>query len=187
MPAIYAAVCELRANGVKVLSPSDPRIVDHVGEFLFVASDNLRSIRLVQNRHFQAIRCSDFLWVVCPDGYTGPSTCMEIGAAVNAGVPVFSLNPALDITVAEYVQRVSGYSDAVKRAIARHWREQGNTLLLDPEQVIDTSLNVLNDLRPILSGTAGDRRGDAERKYDSARCTLAKMLVSYPRSDATNI
>jgi hypothetical protein len=61
MPAIYDAVGELRARNVTVLSPSDPRVVDNLGEFLFVASDKLRSIRLVQDRHLQAIRASDFL------------------------------------------------------------------------------------------------------------------------------
>src|SRR2546423_471511 len=81
MQAIYQAVGTLREVGVDVLSPSDPRVVDHIGEFLFVASDKLRSIKLVQDRHLHAIRASDLLWVVCPDGYTGPSVSMEIGAA----------------------------------------------------------------------------------------------------------
>jgi hypothetical protein len=109
MAGIYEAVGQLRSRNIAVLSPSDPRVVDNIGEFLFVASDKLRSIRLVQDRHFEAIRASDFLWVVCPDGYTGPSTCMEIGAAHSAGVPVFSTTGALDITVGEYVRRVSSY------------------------------------------------------------------------------
>ena len=52
MPAIYEAVCFLRELGVNVLSPADPRIVDNLGEFLFVASDKLRSIRIVTLRQF---------------------------------------------------------------------------------------------------------------------------------------
>jgi hypothetical protein len=93
MPAIYEAVCALRQLGVNVLSPSDPRIVDSIGEFLFVASDRLRSIKLVEDRHLEAIRASDLLWVVCPDGYTGPSTSGEILAAAVLNVPVFSDTP----------------------------------------------------------------------------------------------
>src|SRR5437879_2561345 len=54
MFGIYSAVNELRAFGIDVLSPSDPRVVDALGEFLFVASDRLRSIKLVQDRHFEA-------------------------------------------------------------------------------------------------------------------------------------
>jgi hypothetical protein len=89
MPAIYEAVCFFRELGANVLSPADPRIVDNLGEFLFVASDKLRSIKLVEDRHLEAIRGSDLLWVVCPDGYTGPSTSGEILAATVLKVPVF--------------------------------------------------------------------------------------------------
>ena len=37
MQSVYEAVGELRARNIDVLSPSDPRIVDSLGEFLFVA------------------------------------------------------------------------------------------------------------------------------------------------------
>jgi len=180
MSGIYCAVGELRAAGVSVLSPSDPRVVDHLGDFLFVASDRLRSIKLVQNRHFEAIRCSNFLWVVCPDGYTGPSTCMEIGTAVAGGVPVFSNAPALDITVGEYVQRVASYAEAIEYVNSRQRIAQSTTLLLDPELVIDESITALNDLRPSLMGRIGDRRTDAERQYNSTRRTLTKTLGLNP-------
>jgi hypothetical protein len=71
---IYTAVGDLRAAGVNVLSPSDPRVVDHLGEFLFVASDRVRSIRLVQDRHLQCIGASTFLWL----GRTG-WLCRAVG------------------------------------------------------------------------------------------------------------
>jgi hypothetical protein len=85
--AITAAVQELFDLGVKVLSPADPRIVDSLvvdslGEFLFVASDRVRSVKLVQDRHIQGISASDFLWLVAPDGYVGQSASMELGFAV---------------------------------------------------------------------------------------------------------
>src|SRR5258708_39801180 len=85
---IYDTVGSLTEAGVKVLSPADPRVVDYRGEFLFVASDRLRSIRLVQDRHFSCIAASDFLWLVAPDGYVGTSAAMEIGIAVAAGVEI---------------------------------------------------------------------------------------------------
>jgi hypothetical protein len=180
MAAIYDAVGELRVRGIAVLSPSDPRVVDNIGEFLFVASDKLRSIRLVQDRHLEAIRASDFLWVVCPDGYTGPSTCMEIGTALAAEVPVFSNAPALDITVGEYIKRVDGYDDAISRVNHGRRIERPRTILLDPEQVIDESINALSDLRPVLTGYRGNRRDDAERQYDETRRKLAQTLRRYP-------
>src|ERR1700686_4162645 len=87
MEAITRAVHELAALSVRVLSPADPRIVAAQGEFLFVASDRIRSVRLVQDRHLESIRAADFLWLVCPDGYVGSSASMEIGYAAAAAVP----------------------------------------------------------------------------------------------------
>ena len=48
LDAISVAVQELNALSVRVLSPADPRVVDAHGEFLFVASDRVRSVHLVQ-------------------------------------------------------------------------------------------------------------------------------------------
>src|SRR5690349_15451206 len=90
MGAITAAVHELAALNVRVLSPADPRVVAAQGEFLFVASDPVRSVRLVQDRHLACIRAASFLWLVCPAGYVGLSAAMEIGAAREASVPIFS-------------------------------------------------------------------------------------------------
>src|ERR1700680_2662979 len=103
MQAITEAVHELAALGVRVLSPADPRIVAQQGEFLFVASDRVRSVRLVQDRHLESIRAANFLWLVCPDGYVGPSASMEIGGAVLAGVPIFGTHAPSDLTLREYV------------------------------------------------------------------------------------
>src|SRR5580658_8304981 len=44
MGAITAVVHQLAALSVRVLSPADPRIVAQQGEFLFVASDPVRSV-----------------------------------------------------------------------------------------------------------------------------------------------
>jgi hypothetical protein len=184
MTAIYEAVGELRTRGVDVLSPSDPRVVDHIGEFLFVASDRLRSIKLVQDRHFEAIRQSDFLWVVSPDGYTGPSTSMEIGAAHLAGVPVYTTGIVLDITVGEYVRRVSSFSEAIRlsRAAARS-TPPTHHILLDPRHAIGQTIDALDGLLPKLDGRIGDRGHDSERAFNETKKHL-KGLFGEPWRDA---
>jgi hypothetical protein len=106
MLAIQEAVEALCARGVVVLSPADPRIVDAIGPFLFVASDRTRSVRLVEDRHLASIARSDFLWLVTPDGYTGPSTAMEIGFAVASGVPILSTSLPHDLTLRQYVLQI---------------------------------------------------------------------------------
>src|SRR4051812_6526153 len=82
MGAVQEAVYRLTDAGAQVLSPADPRIVDQFGDFVFVASDRVRAIKLVQSRHLAAIAASDVLWLVAPDGYIGQSGAMEIGYAV---------------------------------------------------------------------------------------------------------
>jgi hypothetical protein len=103
LSAVQRAVGELREHGVVVLSPADPRAAGSFGDFLFVRSDARRSIKGVQNRHLEAIGRSDYLWLVCPDGYVGQSAAMEVGFAVAAGVPVYSDGVPTDWTLRQYV------------------------------------------------------------------------------------
>jgi hypothetical protein len=154
MVAIYSAVHELRTFGIHVLSPSDPRVVDAAGEFLFVASDRLRSIKLVQDRHFEAIRASDFLWVVCPDGYIGPSTSAEIGAAHVLGVPILSDRRPLDVTLRHYVTQVQSMRAAIAAVAARgapRTRARAH-VLLELEFSVTRSIAALEHVGRVLTG-----------------------------------
>jgi hypothetical protein len=174
MAAIDAAVSEFWTRGVKVLSPADPRVVDFRGEFLFVASDRLRSIKLVQDRHFEAIGHSDFLWLVCPDGYTGPSTCLEIGYARRAGIAVYSEHLPLDITVQHYIEKVSSIAVAIQLAVAaRSARSAPPHVLLDPTTTIEKNIEVLEQLKPILLGLTGQSPNKVERTFKKTRNVLA--------------
>jgi hypothetical protein len=177
MPAIYDAVGNLRAAGVDVLSPSDPRVVDSIGDFLFVASDRLRSIKLVEDRHLEAIRASDFLWVVCPDGYTGASTSGEIMAATVLGIPVFSVGLAYDSTIGQYVRRVPSISALVARlrSAAPASRSEPH-VLIDPSHTIGNAISALEDLEHSLTARTGDGARDAERQLDSTTTLLRQSF-----------
>ena len=178
MPAIYTAVCELRAQGVQVLSPADPRVVDHLGEFLFVASDRLRSIKLVQDRHFEAIKASDFLWVVSPDGYAGTSTSAEIGAAYAFEVPVFSDCLPLDITLQHYVRKANSIAEVVSLMRSRRLREPELSphFLLNPGDTIEDSIKGLERLKAAVLGSESSGADNAEREVDATRTKLGKMF-----------
>jgi hypothetical protein len=169
MTAVAEAVGNLRSLGVDVLSPADPRVVDADGDFLFVASDVLRSRRLVEDRHLEAIRASHFLWVVCPDGYTGPSTSGEILAATVLGKPVFSLDPALDLGIGDYVQRVPSMANVVHSiALGPAGILEPSHVLLAPEELADTAAR-LDGLRECLTGRRGNRISDPEWQIASIR------------------
>ncbi len=113
LASITTAVETFTSLGCRVLSPEDPRVVDSFGEFLFVASDRLRTIRTVQNRHLAAIAASDFLWLVDPDGYVGQSASMELGFAVALGIPIMTAGAPSDLTLRQYVTIVPSETASV--------------------------------------------------------------------------
>ena len=175
MEAITNAVHELAALGVRVLSPADPRIVAAQGEFLFVASDVLRSMRLVQDRHLESIKAANFLWLVCPDGYVGQSASMEIGYAVREGVPIFATQAPMDLTLRQYVKVVPSLHAAVEisKAASAHRRPPG--ILIDPHASVETAHYILDRIRIALSRQNGlaDPAGSVYRDLAGLRSTLA--------------
>jgi hypothetical protein len=143
MTAVQDAVYELTDRGVQVLSPSDPRVVDQFVDFVFVASDRLRNIGLVEDRHLAAIDASDFVWLVCVDGYIGQSAAMEIGWARKSGVPIYCCEVPSDLSFRPYVNLVSGISEAIHRAHL-DCRVKGESLLIDPDFGIERARRSLD-------------------------------------------
>jgi hypothetical protein len=155
MEAITAAVHELAALSIRVLSPADPRVVATQGEFLFVASDRVRSVRLVQDRHLDCIQAASFLWLVCPDGYVGLSAAMEIDAARCARVPVFATRAPSDLTVREYVTVVPSLVEAVCRAKAAIQPRRPNGILIDPHASVEEAHAILEKVEAALTHKSG--------------------------------
>lgn len=151
MGPITSAVHELAALSVRVLSPADPRVVAAQGEFLFVASDRVRSVRLVQDRHLECIRAADFLWLVCPDGYVGQSASMEIGYAAGAGVPIFAAHPPSDLTLREYVSIVPKLSEVLRRVDTEARPKRAAGLLIDPHASIEEAHDLLGQIQSALN------------------------------------
>jgi hypothetical protein len=155
MDDVQVAVGVLRDAGASVLSPSDPRIVDRFGDFVFVASDLVRHLRVVQARHLAAIAASDFVWLIAPDGYIGQSAAMEIGFAAANGVPVYCKQVPSDLTLRQWVHTVSDVREALART-----RSGGpvspsltSAILLNPEPAIQDSHDDLEIAQHGLLGT----------------------------------
>jgi len=175
MNEITAAVHELAALNVRVLSPADPRIVAAQGEFLFVASDPVRSVLLVQERHLAGIRGASFLWLVCPDGYVGVSTAMEIGVAREAGVPIFATRAPNDLTMREYVTVVPTLSDAVRRAEASTCARRPQGILINPRASIEEAHHILERIGSTLlrQHSYGDPAPQVYREMKELRALAA--------------
>lgn len=182
MGAISEAVGAFHDAGVRVLSPADPRVVDEIGPFLFVASDRHRSVRLVQDRHLAAICESNFLWLVCPDGYVGQSAAMEIGFAVARGIPIFSFDFPHDLTLRQYVHRVDTVADAIRTASPRaHLSEQVPSLLIDPSAAVEAGHKVLERLRGLMENGTADRDLAAQVKDEQQELGSLLGLTGHQR------
>jgi hypothetical protein len=151
MEAITAAVRELAELSTRVLSPADPRIVAQQGEFLFVASDPVRSVRLVQDRHLESIRAANFLWLVCPDGYVGQSASMEVGFAAAVGVPIFAIHAPSDLTLRQYVITVPSIVQALRIVEARSQSTHPKGLLIDPHASVAEAHEILERIELALT------------------------------------
>jgi len=151
MEAITRAVHELAALYVRVLSPADPRIVAFQGEFLFVASDPVRSVRLVQDRHLESIRAANFLWLVCPDGYVGQSASMEIGYAVREGVPIYATHAPTDLTLRQYVKVVPSLAEAIRMSSVEPQRRRVPGILIDPHASVEKAHYILDRIASTLT------------------------------------
>jgi hypothetical protein len=175
MPEIERAVQELMDAGIQVLSPSYPKVVDHVGEFLFVASDRVRSIKMVQDRHLACIEASDFLWLICPTGYVGQSASMELGFAVARDVPVFSSESPYDLTLRQYVRKVKNLAQGIYLASKQN-REKPQTFLVDPYTSIEAAHRQLERIRTVLNKPASRIDDTSSREITSRRRLIGKLV-----------
>jgi len=170
MSDVQEAVQALSDAGAVVLSPADPRIVDRFGDFVFVASDIVRHLRIVQARHLAAIAASDLVWLIAPDGYIGQSAAMEIGFAAARGVPVYSAQVPSDLTLRQWVRTVSGVAEALARTSAEERQAPGlPALLLDPASALQASHD---DLVIAQRGLLG---APTPRASEDARLALGRV------------
>jgi len=162
MNAITAAVHEFASLSVQVLSPADPQVVGQKDGFVFVASDRVRSVRLVQDRHLECIRAADFLWLVCPDGYVGQSASMEVGYAVAGEVPIFSTHVPTDLTLRQYVKHVPSLAESLSIATEYRGLKQSDSILVDPHSSVETAHQILERVREKLTNSRSE--GEVARR-----------------------
>jgi hypothetical protein len=179
MDAITSAVHELASLRVRVLSPADPRIVAYQGEFLFVASDPIRSVRLVQDRHLESIKVANFLWLVCPDGYVGQSASMEIGYAAAVGVPIFATYAPNDLTLRQYVKTVPSLAAAVRMITVSPQRRRPEGILIDPRASVEKAHYILERIGAILTRTTGTEDPARRVHHDVAALQTNVALPTY--------
>ncbi len=97
-PEIDALHEEFFDHGVTVLEPSrgwlwTPGMQVSPLTFRPLPAERGLNIREVEDRFLQAIDEADFLYVLCPKGYIGASTSLEMGYAFAGETPVYASEP----------------------------------------------------------------------------------------------
>jgi len=179
MHAIDAAVQELVALRIRVLSPADPRIVAVQGEFLFVASDPVRSVRLVQDRHLESIRAANFLWLVCPDGYVGQSASMEVGFAAAVGVPIYATHAPDDLTLRQYVTVVTSLKEALRIVTASVRPRRAEGFLINPRASLEEAHDALERIGRIFAEPANSEDASGRIRFEMADLTARLALPTH--------
>ena len=160
------AVATLLAHQVDVLSPRDPRPVEQFHDFVYVASDIDRTVRVLQERHFAAIERSDLLWVCLGDGSLGASTAAEIHHANLVGVPVFSVTLPDSLYWRQMVIPVPNVSRAL-HIVRSETRRPGRgvevpNFLLDPNEAAEVVHSTAESIRQKLLALHGPEVDDPE-------------------------
>jgi hypothetical protein len=182
LDAITRAVYELTDLGVRVVSPADPRIVETFGVLNFVASDQFRTIRLVQDRHLESIRSSDFIWLVASDGYVGQSASMEIGFATAHGIPIFSADTVFDFTLREYVRPVESIAACLEN-VETDRPPYVEGLLINPYDNLELVRNSLDKIEAAVRTAASPRSHDLSAKiYSDCRTVTAALRLPTVRN-----
>jgi ADP-ribose pyrophosphatase YjhB (NUDIX family) len=87
---VVQAAETFKRAGLRVLTPTVSDIVNHGAPFVRFASDPpFMSDHDIQTATFERIFASDFVYVVAPDGYIGPTTGYELGRITERGMTVY--------------------------------------------------------------------------------------------------
>jgi NTP pyrophosphatase (non-canonical NTP hydrolase) len=96
------------ARHFNLLSPRAVEFVDPTEDFVRLVDElDVEDVE-IEERHLEALRTADFVWLHAPDGYVGSSAAMELGVASAVGVPIFCSLPPSDPILADRVTVVPG-------------------------------------------------------------------------------
>jgi nucleoside 2-deoxyribosyltransferase len=85
--------------GAEVLRPQNKEVLAAKGDFVRLQGDT-GSAQDIHDAQLNAIRHSDFIYVVNPGGYVGPSATFEAGYAAGQGIPVVAQEAPFEGAVA---------------------------------------------------------------------------------------
>lgn len=116
--------------GLEVTSPSGKPIIEEGVDFVrFTSDDATADDHLVQTRTLALILGSDVVYVVCPGGYIGRTTCYEVGRVRQAEVPLYFSEHPRDLPILVPESRILSADSLATRVLAGNlppWDHRGS-------------------------------------------------------------
>lgn len=117
---VAALIEAFEACNVHVLSPKRSSIVNPLEKFVRLQTDNPQfepvEIQLIA---LHRILRSSFVYVLCPAGYVGKTTCYEIGRIHERGVPLYFSERPDDLPIAVPVSTIIN-PEAIVQHLVQH-------------------------------------------------------------------
>lgn len=128
----YASVLEVirlfRDADWEVTSPEGSEVLEAGIEFVRFSTDHPdHSDAHVQTTTLLKIFEAEVVYVVCPEGYVGRTTCYEVGRLRQAGVPVYFSERPLDLPIVVPDSHVVGASELLCRSRFERLEDEGST------------------------------------------------------------
>lgn len=100
----YQEICvlieKLGSLGHNILSPTNSTIINSVNDFVIFESDNKSYLPYeIQTETLNKILQSEIVYVYCPNGYVGRTTCYEIGVLKTTIIPVIFSDMPKDLPI----------------------------------------------------------------------------------------
>jgi nucleoside 2-deoxyribosyltransferase len=151
--SLLATMEDMHRHDVAVLSPNSGEIDGIDKGFAYLKGDPSRDKKWTEDRHIEALRHSDFMWIINPDGYLGLSTAFEMGFARALGVPIFGASKLDHDPLGKYAMPMPRWQDARAKATPRRVRG-GPPLLISPRDSINELQTVVLSMQAVVSNAA---------------------------------
>lgn len=99
-PHVIEAINKFREMNIEVTSPLGSSIIEPGIPFVRFTSDNpAQSDEMVQTITLKRIFNASAVYVVCPHGYIGRTTCYEIGRIIQRRMPIYFSKKPKDLPI----------------------------------------------------------------------------------------
>lgn len=112
---INHVIAQFENANFDVLSPKKSSALNPNDEFIFLATDKSKIPNEIESNHLNAIKHSDILYLVNPDGYIGLSASLEIGWALANNIKIFAMVEPIDIVIKSFVTNVLNPNELIDK------------------------------------------------------------------------